>query len=140
MNTYNAYDKLYNQMKNTFTVVSDNCEYTLGEYMLMKAGHKKGSSNLPVAKNASSENAISAIFRYVNDKLTVKVPPVKDKTIRRFPLRTACAALLSAIVVSTLIFSYGSVSMNGVSNVPAATVEAEKENENKIEQNFDMKK
>ncbi len=123
MNTVNVYENLYNQMKNTFTVVNDNCEYTLGEYMLIKAGSKKSTSNLPVAKTSSNNTAITAFFKYVNDKLTVKEPPVKDKTIRRFPLRTIGSAILSAVVVSTLIFSYGVASMNSISNPPSATVE-----------------
>ena len=42
MNTVNAYEALYTNMKNRFTVVNDNSEYSLGEYMLMKAGKKKG--------------------------------------------------------------------------------------------------
>ncbi len=134
MNAVSAYENLYNQMKNTFTVVNDNCEYTLGEYMLMKAGSKKTSSNLPV-KKTSSNTAISTFFRYVNDKLTVKAPPAKDKTIRKFPLRTSCAALLSALVASTLLFSYGSFSMKSVSNAPAATVETVTDNEETKTQN-----
>ncbi len=109
----NVYEKLYMNMKNNFTVVSENLEYTLGEYMLMKAGKKKTQSSiLPVAKTSHTQNtAVSTFFRYINEKLTVKTPPVKDKTIRRFPLRTAAAACLSGVIACSLIFSYGSANM-----------------------------
>lgn len=123
MNTVNAYEKLYNNMKNRFTVINDNCEYTLGEYMLMKAGKKKEISNLPAVNNASNEKAVTAFFKYVNDKLTVKAPPVKDKTIKSFPFRTSAAALLSAVVTCTLVLSFGSITMRNAGNTPPATVE-----------------
>ena len=124
MNTVNTYENLYSNMKNRFTVVNDNCEYTLGEYMLMKAGAKKEKSNLPAARsNASNMTAINAFFKYVNDKLTVKKPPIKDKTIKSFPFRTSAAALFSAIVACTLVISYGAVTMRGVSNTLPTTVD-----------------
>ena len=119
MNTANVYEELYANMKNRFTVVNDNSEYTLGEYMLMKAGQKK-ASKLPVAKSAaSSEKPITAFFKYVNDKLALKAPPAKDKTIKRFPFRTSCAAVLSAVIACTLAISYGSATLrNGGSVTP----------------------
>ena len=123
MNTTDAYENLYNNLKNRFTVVSDNCEYTLGDYMLMKAGKKKAQSNLPAVNNASNEKAITAFFKYVNEKLAVKEPPVKDKTIRRFPFRTSAAALLSAVITCTLVLSFGSVTMRSATNNQPATVE-----------------
>ena len=126
MNTVNAYETLYTNMKNRFTVVNDNCEYSLGEYMLMRAGKKKESSNLPAARScASSSTAISAFFKYVNDKLTVKKPPVKDKIIKKFPLRTSFAALMSAVVACTLLVTYGTVSIRSVTNDTPTTVHTE---------------
>ncbi len=126
MNTTNVYDNLYNNMKNRFTVVHDNCEYTLGEYMLMKADKKKETSNLPVAQNNShTATAITTFFRYVNDKLTLKAPPVKDKTMRRFPFRTCAAAVLSAIVACSFVISYGSATINKVTGGTPSTVEVE---------------
>ena len=92
------YDTLYNNMKNKFTVVNGESEYTLGEYMSMKANAKSASKNLTVAKNASHANSISALFTYVNEKLAVKKPPVREKVMRKFPFRTSAAAFLSAIV------------------------------------------
>ena len=128
----NVYENLYENMKNRFTVVKDNCEYTLGEYMLSRAGMKKEKSNLPVARTASSsDKAVVAFFRYVNDKLTLKTPPVKDKTIKRFPFRTSAAAVLSAIVACTLVISYGSATLRGTSNLPS-TVEYVESGEQEI--------
>ena len=126
MNTVNAYEALYTNMKNRFTVVNDNSEYTLGEYMLMKAGKKKETSNLPAARSCESNStAITAFFRYVNDKLTVKKPPVKDKIIKKFPFRTSVAALMSAVVACTLLVTYGTVSIRSVTNDTPTTVQSE---------------
>ena len=120
MNTANVYEDLYNNMKNRFTVVNDNCEYTLGEYMLMKAGQKK-ASKLPATRTASSaDKPITAFFRYVNDKLTLKAPPAKDKTIKRFPFRTSCAAVLSAVIACTLAVSFGTATLRDTGVTPPA--------------------
>ena len=111
-------------MKNTFTVVNDNQEYNLGDYMLMKAGVKTESAALPAVRNtASNDMAVSTFFKYVNDKLTLKSAPAKDKTIRRFPFRTSIAAVLSALIACTLIISYGAVALRGASNSVPSTVE-----------------
>ena len=119
MNNQNAYEKLYNDMKNQFTVISNDCKYTLGDYMSMKANAP--TTNLPAVKNANDNHAIAAVFSYVNDKLAVKKAPVKDKTIRAFPLRTSAASFLTAIVACALIFSYGIFTVRANT---AATVEA----------------
>lgn len=110
----NAYDTLYCNLKNRFTVANDGSEYTLGDFMLMKANKKTPSSksSLPVAiKNASArgENAVVLFASYINDKLTIKKPPVKDKTIRAFPLRTSGSAFLSALVACAFFLSIGIV-------------------------------
>jgi hypothetical protein len=124
MRTTNVYDNLYNKMKNSFTVVNDNREYNLGEYMLMKAGVKSEGASLPAVRTASSNDlAVTTFFKYVNDKLALKNAPVKDKTIRRFPFRTSIAAVLSALIACTLIVSYGSVALRGASNSVPSTVE-----------------
>jgi len=109
MATYNNYDILYENMKNRFTVVNDNEEYTLGDYMLMKAGKKKEEAKLPVAQRSSAskgERAVAMLISYVNDKLTVKTPPVKDKTIRSFPFRASASAFLSAAVTCMFMLSF----------------------------------
>ena len=124
--TANAYETLYNNMKNKFTVVSGECEYTLGEYMLMKANPegRETKSNLPAVRNSGSNAKIATIFSYVNDKLTVKKPPIKDKTIRAFPFRTSAAAFLSAVVACAMIFSYGFFSMRNAGTTTQPIVEA----------------
>lgn len=125
MTNMTAYDKLYMSMKNKFTVTADNCEYSLGEYMSKKANARAESSNLPVAAAKTNQvSTISAIFSYVNDKLTVKKEPVKDKTMRAFPFRTSIAACFSALVACAFIFSFGVFSMKGANTLPA-TVDAE---------------
>ena len=121
--TTNVYETLYNNMKNKFTVVSENNEYTLGEYMSMKANAQTATSNLPVAKNETQNHSITSIFSYVNDKLAVKKPPVREKVMRKFPFRTSAAAFLSAIVGCALMFSYGMFALNSSSTVPTADTE-----------------
>ena len=122
--TSNAYETLYNNLKNKFTVVSENNEYTLGEYMSMKANAKTANtSNLPAVRNENQNHSISAIFSYVNEKLAVKTPPVREKVMRKFPMRTSAAAFLSAIVGCALMFSYGFFALNSVYSVPTAETE-----------------
>ena len=102
------YDKLYNSMKENFSVGNNDC--SLGEYMLMKAAKKKSEAALPVAMRASasrSERTMALICTYVEDKLTIKEQPAKDTIIRSFPLRTSASALLSAIVVCAFFISFG---------------------------------
>lgn len=120
MTSTSAYESLYNNMKKHFTVISDNNEYTLGEYMSMKADAKKEAvSNLPAVRSSAADtHSVAAIFSYVNEKLTVKKAPVKDRTMRAFPFRTSMAAALSAVVACALIFSYGIFTVNSASNIP----------------------
>ena len=120
-----TYDKLYNNMVRKFTVEKDNQDYNLGDFMLMKAKAKKNEmvaatadSNLPVARDNKS-NALTTVFSYVNDKLTVKEAPIRDRTIRRFPLRTSLSALCSAVVVCALVISctvFGVTANGGTDN------------------------
>ena len=92
--------------------------------MLMKAGMKAEHSSLPAVRTATSNDmAVSAFFRYVNEKLTVKAAPAKDKTIRRFPIRTSLAAVLSAVIACTLVISYGAVALRGATGTVPSTVE-----------------
>lgn len=131
-----VYDNLYNNIKNRFTVEEDNCEYTLGGYMLMKANEKKAKgANLPVAQVRPESRAISVIRNFINDKLTVKTPPEKDKTIKAFPFRTSIAACLSAILVCTVVFTYGLFAVNGSSESKVADAGEEEIIEEEIENN-----
>ena len=127
MTTYtSAYEKLYADMKTAFTVVNDGTESTLGEYMMKKASVSE-SCNLP-AVAYSKDSAIAAVFSYVNDKLTIKTPPHKDKTLRAFPFRATAAAMLSAVVTCGLLLTYGVAAVSDKDNtsyVVDATVEEE---------------
>ena len=109
----NPYDALYTNLKNRFTVIHDGKECTVGDFMLMKAGKtekaEKNSTALSVVNANSEHHALATIACYVNDKLTVKNPPVKDKTIRRFPIRTSMSAALSAVASCALVISWSSL-------------------------------
>lgn len=110
----NAYDNLYNNIKKKFTIEEKNCEYTLGGYMLMKANeNRKSGTNLPVATLRHENRAVSAIVSYISDKLTVKKAPEKDKTLKAFPFRASVAAFLSAVLLCTVVFTYGILSIKG---------------------------
>ena len=125
--TTNNYDKLYENMKQRFTVSCENGEYSIGEYMLMKADVKKIDATLPVAlrSNATkSEVAVANLVSFVNDKLTIKEPPVKDKTIRAFPLRASASAFLSAAVACAFVFSFALVGARALSATSTAANEA----------------
>jgi hypothetical protein len=116
----NAYENLYKNIKNSMTIVENNKEYNLAEYMLMQANKEETaeeSTILPVAARnyaAVSEKALSAVVSYVNDKLTIKEPPVKDKTIIAFPFRASASALLSAVACCALVLSIGIFGMGSM--------------------------
>lgn len=124
MTSCNVYEKLYNSTKSKFSIADGNREYTLGEYMLMKAEKKNGISKLPVA-HAGKQKAVAAFFSYVNEKLMVKTPPEKDRIIRKFPFRTSAAALLSAMLVCTLVLSFGLFSGKNIASSDPTTSESE---------------
>ena len=140
MNNSMTYEELYSSMVKKFTVEKNNVDYRLGDYMLMKARAKSSStevkaeapaatSNLPVKINRNTDTkALSTIISYVNEKLMVKEAPVRDKTIRSFPLRTSITAFCSAIVVCALVISsavFGINTSDGYDN----TVKVEEMNE-----------
>ena len=60
--------------------------------------------------------AISPVNGITPDKLTIKEPPIKDKTIRAFPFRTSASALLSAVACCALVLSIGIVGMGSIKN------------------------
>jgi len=117
MDPNNVYDTLYNNMKQRFTVVSGENEYTLGGYMMMKAKEKQEKSNLPTTITSSTRAvALQSVLTYINKKLIIKEAPAPEKTIKAFPLRTALSAACSALLICTLMFSFGA--LNGL--VPSA--------------------
>ena len=143
MNTANVYETLYNNMKNRFTIEKNNCEYNLGEYMLMQAGKKiDKTSLLPAERSAAlaNRNAISAVFSYVNNKLTLKTAPAKDKTIRKFPFRTSIAAAFSAVIACALAISYGSVALRSSGNSLPTTVEVSETQDSAVEEIYTTQK
>lgn len=103
------YEDLYENLKKRFTVESDGNDYTLGDYMLMKASKKKNEASLPVIQRSyatKGERAVALFFDYVNNKLTIKKPPVKDKTIKAFPLRTSLSAFLTSAVACSFLLCF----------------------------------
>ena len=121
----NSYDRLYENMKQRFTVSAGDAEYTIGEYMLMRADVKKTeNAALPVAVQTAvtkSEMAVTGIVSFFDDKLTIKQPPVKDKTIRAFPFRASASAFLTASVACAFILSFALI---GVKTLSAPAPEA----------------
>ena len=120
----NPYDALYTNLKNRFTVIHDGKECTVGDFMLIKAGKaEKNKTSLTVVNVANERNALVSIAEYVNDKLTVKNPPVKDKTIRRFPIKTSASALLSSVAACALVMSCGVFALTGGKDVSGLSLE-----------------
>jgi hypothetical protein len=112
----NPYDALYTNLKNQFIVIYHGTECTVGDFMLMKA-NKKTESSLPIATASNKTTSISTFVEYVNDKLTVKQAPIKDETIKRFPLRTSVSALLSATAACALVLSCGIFALSGANGI-----------------------
>ena len=103
------YEDLYENLKKRFTIESDGADYTLGDYMLMKACKKKEEANLPVMQRSyatKGERAVALFVDYVNNKLTIKNPPVKDKAIRAFPFRTSLSAFLTSAVACSFLLCF----------------------------------
>ena len=124
--TTNNYDRLYENMKQRFTVATEDNQYTLGEYMLMKAGCQKAesASSLPIAVKTAvtkSEMAVSNIVTFVDDKLTIKQAPVKDKTIKSFPLRASASAFFTAAVACAFMLSFALIGFKALSTPAPAS-------------------
>ena len=91
----------------------------------MKADVKKAEdAALPVAVMTAvskSEMAVSGIVSFVDDKLTIKQPPVKDKTIKSFPFRASASAFLTASVACAFLLSFVLIGAKTLStSAPAA--------------------
>ena len=115
----NPYDALYTNLKNQFIVIYQGTECSVGDCMRMKA-NKQPESSLPIVTTSAKTTSLATIVDYVNDKLTVKAAPVKDKTIRKFPLRTSVSALLSATAACALVLSCGIFSLTGAAGINGA--------------------
>lgn len=119
MNSYNVYEKLYADTKATFTIVKNDKQYSLGEYMRMKAGNKLNSS----AK--STGNIVTSSFSYLKEKFAAKKASAKNGTMKKFPMRTAASALLSAVIVCSLVLSLGVFSGKNINSEAPIIVEPE---------------
>ena len=137
----NPYDSLYTSLKSRFTVINDGRECSVGDYMRMKAGAAtKRDASLPVSVFRGDERALASIVSFVSDRLTVKNPPVKDRTIRSFPVRTSLSAILSAVAACALVMSCGIFALSGARNAvtgelaeaPTVTEEVNVENTEEI--------
>ena len=121
----NPYDALYTNLKNRFTVIHDGAECTVGDFMMMKAGKRNTSdTSLPIA-TTYEHGKLATIVDYVSEKLTVKTPPIKDATIRRFPLRTSFSAVLSSVAACALVLSCGIFALSGSSALEPKSASAE---------------
>lgn len=127
--TENAYETLYRNMKNRFTVVSGNNEYTLGGYMRMKAKEQTENTALPMEIQASRPTALRTIASYINEKLLVKELPAPEKATRAFPFRAALAALCSALLLSSVVVSFAALPKNTDSSPVSYTAEQQEKTE-----------
>ena len=137
MNSYNVYEKLYANTKTRLTIVKNDNQYSLGEYMRMKAGNKK----LPAERRANTgNNIVSKSFSYIKEKLSVKNPTNSEKRIGIFPLRTTASALLSAVLVCSLVLSFGIFSGKNIHSKAPLVVEPEASDvNNELPSNFEEK-
>ena len=139
MNTrVSPYDALYNNLKNRFTVIHCGKECTVGDYMRMKSG-TECTRSLPSVRKIE-DRSITAVINYVNDKLTMKKAPVKDRTMRRFPIRTSFSATLSAVAACAIIMFTGVIAAKVTENslLPSAnTPTVEEMDELPAENNLD---
>lgn len=120
----NPYDSLYENLKDRFTIVYEGSDCTLGDYMLIKAGKRQTSeSNLPVATGSELQRGLTTIVDYVADTLTVKKAPERERTIRRFPLRSSMSAIFTAVATCALVFSFGIFALKGTNLLAPSTAE-----------------
>ena len=123
MATVNSYDALYANMKNRLTVVNNDSEYTIGDYMLMRARKQEESKKALAAKTAvvPAEQTMAQVVSFISDKLTIKEAPIKDKTIRAFPFRASASAFLAAAVACSLMLSFVTIGARLIEGAPQAT-------------------
>lgn len=115
MNSYNVYEKLYANTKSAFTIIKNDKQYSLGEYMRMKAGNKNQAAE---KKHSTDVSIVSNSFSNIKEKLA------NNKPAKKFPLRSAASALLSALIVSSLAISFGAFSKKNI-NSEVPTIESE---------------
>jgi hypothetical protein len=114
----NAYERLYDVMKTSFTVIKNNNEYTLGEYMAQKA-------EKAIEKANQKENSVALAIR---SALNPEIKEKKRSSQHQFPLKTLASACLSVMVVCSLLLSFGLFTKGSAESVPEI-VESVDENE-----------
>ncbi|HBJ19044.1 MAG TPA: hypothetical protein DDY70_04825 [Clostridiales bacterium] len=134
--TENAYEALYRNMKNRFTVVSGNNEYTLGGYMRMKAKEQTENTALPMEIQATRPTALRAVASYINEKLLVKELPAPEKTTRAFPFRAALAALCSALLLSSVVVSFAAIPKNTETAPSSYAAEQQEKDDEKADERY----
>lgn len=105
----NAYETLYQEMKDRFTVVKGENEYTLGAYMRMKAQEMREMTVAPIEseKPSAKKFDLRSFFEKLKEKFALKEAPSAEKTIKAFPIRTSASALCAAVLLCTVLFTYG---------------------------------
>lgn len=121
----NSYDKLYNNMKQRFSVSIEDEKYTLGEYILMKADGRRAEDALPVAANTAevvkNEPEVANFVSYVTNKLQTK--PAKERSMKKFPFRATASAFLTAAVACAFIFSFTLIGSKSLDTDPTVASE-----------------
>lgn len=130
----NSYEKLYENMKNKFTIVKNNKEYTLGEYMTMKIDVAQKT-----AKNDEKSNAkhtVSSFLSYISTKITER----KERGPQAFPVRSLASACLSLFVVCALVFSFSAISVPNDDAAISVNIEDGEQDDNKQTLEYDINK
>ena len=138
-----TYNELYTKMVNKFTIEKNDKDYKLGEYMLAKARKRKEVT--PISKSQATESAlpmpiaakdsrVAALISYVQDKLTVKEAPIKNKTIRKFPIRSSLTAFGSAVVACSLVVVCAFFSLKAMPTVNGEENYIAQDTENELEE------
>ena len=141
MSAKNSYDTLYDNLRNKFTVVYEGCECTLGDYMLIKAGKRQAPGTAMPTPSVGKAGAITDIVDYVATQFTVKNAPAREKTIKRFPLRSSLSAMFTAAAACALVFSFGIFTLNNSNALSPYTADSSEVevSENNTEETISVK-
>ena len=122
---YRQFEYISEEMKDLFAaadlVISRAGANSICELLALRKPHIL----VPLPATASrGERAVASIVSFVNDKLTIKKPPVKDKTIRAFPFRSSMSAFLSAVAACSFLICFCVVGIRLISNTSPELDEA----------------
>ena len=130
----NSYEKLYENMKNKFTIIKNNNEYTLGEYMNMKIEIAQKSDKNDEKNNA--KHSVSSFLSYISSKIS----KIKERGLQEFPVRSLASACLSIFVVCALVFSFSAVSVPNDDSAIPVSMEDDKNDDSKQTLEYDFNK